>query len=178
MSGKSRALTNWHRTFAFNERPNEREKTMGTSAFQINGSHNLVSMAPWVCQYVRTEPRAFTKKTRDRFAGEDVGCGQVVYVSPSFCRVRGSETQGNSQTNVPANTDDPKFHRQIQWVIQRESDQSLSRVLTALWLRFLWWKHIRDHAQREMEHYDDTWTRLEEYNDAVKQKAEPRLLTK
>lgn len=58
------------------------------------------------------------------------------------------------------------------------TEMSLSRVLTALWTRFLFWKHIADYATEQMNHYDDTWNRLEEFNDAVKQKAEPRLLTK
>jgi hypothetical protein len=53
---------------------------------------------------------------------------------------------------------------------------TLSRTVTAIWMRMLWWKHIRDFAQKELDHYDDLWLKAEDFEDAVKQSAEPKLL--
>lgn len=142
---------------------------MGTHSIQINGSHNLMSMAPWMCQYVRTEPRPFTKKAAHRFAGEDAGCGQAVQLPPSLLRVRRPETQGDSPKDVPADSFD-RHHSKIR-------PMTLSRVVTSSFLRMLFWKGVVEMATQEFLHYERVWDGLEEFEDAVKQNAEPRLLT-
>lgn len=136
--------------------------------------HNLVRMAE-LHQHIWAEPRSFNGENEDHHPRGLDGDSQAVYCSPLFRRPRRQEAQGNASAAGPT---DPRLDRETLWVISRESDQSLSRVLTALWTRFLFWKHIADYATEQMNHYDDTWNRLEEFNDAVKQKAEPRLLTK
>jgi hypothetical protein len=79
---------------------------METATLQIISPHQLVRMASRMCEYVGTEPRAFTQATQDRFTGEDAGCGQVVFGTPSLHRVRRQETQGDSPKDVSAGEDD------------------------------------------------------------------------
>lgn len=53
---------------------------------------------------------------------------------------------------------------------------TLSRVVSAAFLNFIWWKHIADYATEQTKHYDKVLRGLEDYEKAVKQNAEPKLL--
>lgn len=69
---------------------------------EINGSHNLVSMASRVCEYVRSEPRPFPQTKIPDLIGSDAGCGQALYLPSPLHRVRRPETQGNAPEDVSA----------------------------------------------------------------------------
>lgn len=134
-----------------------------TTQDQIRRPRVLLDVRNYQCSIVRPSNE---KGLDSLYGGVIYGGSPLHYASGRVSRKPSTDRESGTRSELSGSDE---LDRETLWVIQRESDQSLSRVLNAVWLRFLWWKTIADYATEQTKHYEDTWDRLERFNDAVKE---------
>lgn len=137
--------------------------------------YNLVRMAE-LSKHFWTSPRSFDGQDEDHYPRTMDGDRQALYCSPLLRGSRRQEAQGNAPAtvSVDTNSNSPSFdpyHTPIR-------PMTLSRVVTSSFLRMLFWKGVVEMATQEFRHYERVWDGLEDYEKAVKQNAEPKLLSR